>query len=101
MPEKSAKTGIEPANPTGRRKLILRSELPEPLWRRPTKLTARKGNPAGGLCADEPLYWRRHKVENFLCRFKRHRRLSTRCEKLAITFLAFVQLAAVIDWLIH
>jgi len=46
-------------------------------------------------------YRRRHKVENFFCRIKRYRRLSTRYEKLAITFLAFVQLAAVVDWLIH
>lgn len=45
-------------------------------------------------------YRRRHKVENFFCRLKRYRRLSTRYEKLAITFLAFVQLAAVVDWLI-
>jgi transposase len=46
-------------------------------------------------------YRQRHKVENFFCRLKRYRRLSTRYEKLAITFLGFVQLAAVIDWLIH
>jgi transposase len=46
-------------------------------------------------------YRRRFKVENFFCRIKRHRRLSTRYEKLAITFLAFVELAAVIDWLLH
>jgi transposase len=29
------------------------------------------------------------------------RRISTRYEKLAATFLAFVQLAAVLDWLTH
>jgi transposase len=46
-------------------------------------------------------YRRRHVVENFFCRIKRNRRLSTRYEKLAITFLAFVQLAAVVDWLVH
>ena len=46
-------------------------------------------------------YRRRHEVENFFCRIKRYRRLSTRYEKLAITFLAFVQLAAVVDWLVH
>jgi transposase len=46
-------------------------------------------------------YRRRHEVENFFCRIKRYRRLSTRYEKLAITILAFVQLAAVVDWLIH
>jgi transposase len=35
-------------------------------------------------------YQRRHKVESFFCRLKRYRRLSTRYDKLAITFLAFV-----------
>lgn len=46
-------------------------------------------------------YRRRHEVENFFCRIKRHRRISTRYEKLAQTFLGFVQLAAVLDWLTH
>jgi transposase len=46
-------------------------------------------------------YRQRHKVENFFCRLKRCRRISTRYEKLAITFLGFVQLAAVFDWLTH
>ena len=46
-------------------------------------------------------YRRRHRVENFFCRLKRHRRISTRYEKLALTYLAFVQLAAVLDWLTH
>jgi len=45
------------------------------------------------------LYHRRHRIENFFCRIKRYRRLSTRYEKLAVTFLAFVQLAAILDWL--
>lgn len=45
------------------------------------------------------LYRRRHRVENFFCRIKRHCRVSTRYEKLATTFLAFVQLATIIDWL--
>lgn len=40
-----------------------------------------------------------HRVENFFCRIKRHRRVSTRYEKLASAFFAFVQLAAVLDWL--
>lgn len=45
-------------------------------------------------------YYRlRHWVENFFCRIKRFRRISTRYDKLAETFLGFVQLAAVIDWL--
>ena len=46
-------------------------------------------------------YRRRHRVENFFCRIKRHRRISTRYDKLAVTFLGFVQLAAVLDWLTH
>ncbi|MBA3904315.1 MAG: IS5/IS1182 family transposase [Rhodocyclaceae bacterium] len=46
-------------------------------------------------------YRHRHHVENFFGRIKAMRRISTRYEKLATTFLAFVQLAAVIDWLIH
>jgi transposase len=45
------------------------------------------------------LYRRRHRVENFWCRLKRHRRLSTRYDKLAFTFFAFAQLAALLDWL--
>lgn len=46
-------------------------------------------------------YRARHHVENFFQRIKSLRRISTRYEKLATTFLAFVQLAAVLDWLIH
>jgi len=46
-------------------------------------------------------YRRRHRVENFFCRIKRHRRISTRYDKLAVTFLGFVKLAAVFDWLTH
>ena len=47
-------------------------------------------------------YYRcRHQVENFFCRIKRYRRISTRYDKLAATFPSFVQLAAVFDWLIH
>jgi transposase len=45
-------------------------------------------------------YYRcRHRVENFFCRIKRYRRISTRYDKLAATFLAFVLFAAVLDWL--
>ncbi len=47
-------------------------------------------------------YYRcRHQIENFFGRIKAQRRISTRYEKLASTFLAFVQLAAIIDWLTH
>jgi transposase len=39
-------------------------------------------------------YRSRHQIEKFFDRFKAQRRISTRYEKLAATFLAFVQLAA-------
>jgi transposase len=44
-------------------------------------------------------YRKRHHVENFFQRIKRLRRIGTRYEKLALNFLGFVQLAAVLDWL--
>jgi len=44
-------------------------------------------------------YRRRHRIENFFGRIKRFRRISTRYEKLAATFLALVQFAAALDWL--
>ncbi len=46
-------------------------------------------------------YKRRHQIENFFCRIKAPRRISTRYGKLASTFLDFIQLAAVMDWLTH
>jgi transposase len=39
------------------------------------------------------LYRRRHRVENFFGRIKRYRRVATRYDKLAETFLGFVYLA--------
>ena len=56
-------------------------------------------------CRREPMpfhrgyYRRRHRVENFFCRMKKFRRVATRYDKLAITFLGFIQFAAIIDWL--
>lgn len=46
-------------------------------------------------------YRSRFHVENFFQRIKTLRRVSTRYEKFATTFLAFVQHAAVLDWLLH
>jgi transposase len=45
------------------------------------------------------LYPQRHKVENFLQRIRIYKRVSTRYEKLALTLLNFILLAAVFDWL--
>ncbi|MCH6259436.1 IS5 family transposase, partial [Puniceicoccaceae bacterium K14] len=40
----------------------------------------------------------RHRVENFFCRIKRFRRIATRYEKLPETYLGFVTIAAISDW---
>jgi transposase len=45
------------------------------------------------------LYKRRHHVENFFQRLKRHRRIGTRYEKLAQNFFTMVCLAALLLWL--
>ena len=44
-------------------------------------------------------YRQRHKIENFFQRIKVYKRISTRYEKLAITFLNFILVAAAFDWL--
>lgn len=41
---------------------------------------------------------RRRVVENFFCRIKRHRRVATRYDKLSETFISFITLAAIADW---
>ena len=47
-------------------------------------------------------YYRcRHQIENFFGRIKIQRRISTRYDKLAETFVGFVYLAAILDWLTH
>lgn len=46
-------------------------------------------------------YRHRHQVENFFCRIKANKRIATRYDKLAATFLGFVHLAAIVDWLSH
>lgn len=44
-------------------------------------------------------YRKRHRVENFFANLKRHRRVSTRYDKLAASFLAFTTLSAILHWL--
>jgi transposase len=44
-------------------------------------------------------YRQRHKIENFFQRLKIYKRVSTRYEKLAVTFLSFILLGAIFDWL--
>ena len=43
---------------------------------------------------DKAKYRMRQKVERFFCRIKEFRRIATRYDKLACTFMAFVHLAA-------
>lgn len=59
----------------------------------------RRRNCRGPRPFTRQLYRRRYRVENFFCRIKRLRRLSTRYDKLAATFFSFITLAAILDWL--
>ena len=58
--------------------------------------------PRSGRRAPARYYWefdrQRHKIENFFQRVKIYKRISTRYEKLALTFLNFILVAAVFDW---
>jgi len=49
---------------------------------------------------DRTLYADRNKVERFFNRLKQYRRLATRYEKTAVSFLAFAQCAATFVWLL-
>ena len=42
---------------------------------------------------------KRHIVENYFCRIKRYRRISTRYDRLPAIFRPFVFLVSIIDWL--
>ena len=48
---------------------------------------------------DENLYKERNRVENFFKRIKHCRRIATRYDKLAHTFMGFVVLASIMLWL--
>ncbi|WP_369426412.1 transposase [Pelagicoccus sp. SDUM812002] len=40
----------------------------------------------------------RHRVENFFAKIKRYRRIGTRYDKLEKTYMGFVNIAALVDW---
>ena len=42
---------------------------------------------------------KRHVVENYFCRIKRYRRIATRYDRSSATYLSFVYLASLMDWL--
>jgi len=48
---------------------------------------------------DTTLYKERNRVERFFSRIKHFRRIATRYDKLAATFMGFVTLAAIMLWL--
>ena len=48
---------------------------------------------------DRHIYKSRNLIERFFCRIKQFRRIATRYDKLANSFLAFVHLACAIVWL--
>jgi transposase len=48
---------------------------------------------------DKALYKERNRVERFFSRLKQCRRIATRYDKLAETFMGFVKLACIMLWL--
>ena len=50
---------------------------------------------------DKELGRRRRLVENFFCRIKSYRRVATRYDKLAKTYMGFVTLSAIADWMMN
>jgi transposase len=48
---------------------------------------------------DRATYRERNRVERLIRQLKRHRRVATRYEKLAVRYLAMVTLAAILLWL--
>jgi transposase len=48
---------------------------------------------------DRALYRERNRVERCINRLKQYRRVATRYEKLAVTYLAMVTIAAILIWL--
>lgn len=48
---------------------------------------------------DKALYKERNRVERFFSRIKHCRRIATRYDKLAETFMGFVKLASIMLWL--
>ena len=47
---------------------------------------------------DEPRYRARNLIERMFCRLKDWRRIATRYDKLAVTFISAIHLAAVLTW---
>ena len=72
--------------------------LPEPLGPLKTVIPPRS-NRLKPRTFDHHLYRDRNLVERFFARIKQFRRIATRYDKLALSFLSFVHLACTIVWL--
>ena len=73
------------------------SESKSPLLARLFTLTPRRNRKVLLLFCKEQ-YKERHLVECFFQKLKRYRRIATRYDKLAKSFLAFVHLACLLIW---
>jgi transposase len=58
-----------------------------------------KSNRVRPIAYDPEIGKKRHRVKNFFGRIKRFRRIATRYDKLPETFLGFITLAAITDWI--
>lgn len=58
-----------------------------------------RSNRLGARSFDRHLYKSRNLIERFFSRIKQFRRIATRYDKLAKSFLAFIQLACAFVWL--
>ncbi|WP_354586573.1 IS5 family transposase [Puniceicoccus vermicola] len=58
-----------------------------------------KANRKETISYDKEIGRLRRIVENFFCRIKSYRRVATRYEQLPQTFLGFVTLSAIVDWI--
>lgn len=61
-------------------------------------IPSRKGAKFERHC-DWWLYKERHLVENFFLKLKANRRIATRFDKLACTYLGFIVIASILTWL--
>ncbi len=59
-----------------------------------------KSNRVEVLPYDKELGKKRPRIENFFCRIKSYRRVATRYDKLPETYLGFVTLSAIADWVL-
>ncbi len=60
-----------------------------------TQCIPSKTNRKVQISSDKALYRQRHKVENMFCRFKDWRRIHTRYDRCAHTFMSAIALAAI------